>query len=380
MTLSNCPLIASQGSGYVIIGFAERLRALGHDVDLAGPDAVECWPTLKGRAKSYRLALGMLLHVREMTRRGARPDVVEMYGGEAWLATRYLKRRRHRPLLVAHSNGIETHVGAEYRARQKEGVLPPSDKRWYHFDTEPLVQDSFRLADAIVTVSEFDADFASRMGYQPAGRILVVENSLPDEFLGLPIELDREKVLMYCGAWHYRKNTATMERDVARFLRGNPEWRFRAIGVGDGFDPAAAFGADLSARIEVFPMVHAKAELRKLYESSAILVLPSLYESFGLVTAEALACGCAVIATPTGFAAGLRDRHEVLLMKSFESPALYEALTELAADDVMRQRIAEQGHARVQGLRWPDAVAKLESAYRRWAQELADERESCCPD
>ena len=72
-----------------------------------------------------------------------------------------------------------------------------------------------------------------------------------------------------------------------------------------------------------------------------------------------------------GFAAGLRNRHEILLMASFRSPALYDALSELAHDDMLRRRVAAGGHARVQSLRWADAAATLESAYRQWTEELA---------
>jgi D-inositol-3-phosphate glycosyltransferase len=38
-----------------------------------------------------------------------------------------------------------------------------------------------------------------------------------------------------------------------------------------------------------------QAELRKYYSNAHVLVVPSLYESFGLVTVEALACGTPVL-------------------------------------------------------------------------------------
>lgn len=45
-----------------------------------------------------------------------------------------------------------------------------------------------------------------------------------------------------------------------------------------------------------------QAELPPYYNAADLLVLPSHYESFGLVTLEALACGTPVVATPVGAA------------------------------------------------------------------------------
>ena len=41
VTLSNCPLVESQGAGYVVLRYARALRSLGHAVELAGPETFE---------------------------------------------------------------------------------------------------------------------------------------------------------------------------------------------------------------------------------------------------------------------------------------------------------------------------------------------------
>jgi len=81
LTISNCPLKAHQGSGYIIIRFCNGLRARGHHVDLFGPEHVELFPAIR-RAKSYRRGAGMLAFVMRKLPT-ARYDVVEFYGGEA---------------------------------------------------------------------------------------------------------------------------------------------------------------------------------------------------------------------------------------------------------------------------------------------------------
>lgn len=46
LTISNCQLVESLGSGYVIVNFCRHLRERGHDVDLYEPESFEPLPFL----------------------------------------------------------------------------------------------------------------------------------------------------------------------------------------------------------------------------------------------------------------------------------------------------------------------------------------------
>ena len=107
LTLANTPLRRDLGSGYVILNYAERLRRRGHVVRLIGPPEID-WPRSGRRAIRYRQMAGMFLAAAPDAI--AKYDVVEFYGGESWLAVTRLARRSQRPLLVAHSNGLEPHA------------------------------------------------------------------------------------------------------------------------------------------------------------------------------------------------------------------------------------------------------------------------------
>ena len=61
LVLGNCPLVRTQGSGYVTLGYVDGLRERGWRVDAVGPETLDPWPAL-GRARSLRLAAGMLRH------------------------------------------------------------------------------------------------------------------------------------------------------------------------------------------------------------------------------------------------------------------------------------------------------------------------------
>jgi len=365
LTFSNCPLDDALGSGYVALRYAAGLRARGHQVDLRGPADYEIGHGLSRRAIRHRQALGMAFASLSGLL-AAEYDIVEFYGGEAWLALCLLARWPGRRFLLAcHSNGLETHCEEVLRA----AAPGESTGQWYHLSLGALAEQGFRQADAILTVAEYDRAYALRRAYLPADRVLAIENPLPDSFLGLPLHLERPPVLGFCGSWLPRKGSALLTRDIPGLLRELPEWRFVLVGVGDRFRAAEHFPGDLLPRIEVIPYAERETALRALYQTFSIFLLPSVYESFGLTAAEAMACGCALVATPVGFAAGLRQGEEAMLLSATE-PSLVEPVLALARDPGLRQRIARGGHRRVQTLGWDGAITTAETAYATWLAEL----------
>lgn len=372
LSLSNCPLDEHTGSGYVALGYARGLRERGHEVELLGPEDFEPWRRLR-RGISYRQAIGMAAaSVRRLA--ATSWDVVELWGGEAWLALALLAWLPRRPfLLVAHSNGLEPHCAELLGAAEAAGRMAPS-RRWFQLDQSRLAEGGFKAADALVTVGGFDRDYALDRGYAEPQRVLAVDNPLPEEYLGVEVDFARPRVIGYCGSWIPRKGVALLEAALPSVLRTLPEWRLVLVGVGDGFRQEEHFPADLLARVEVVPYAERGTRLRALYQGFGILLLPSVYESFGLAAAEGMACGAALVASRVGFAAGLRDRQEALLLSEFSPQALQEAIESLARDEELRQRIARGGYRRVQSLRWDDAVATVEAAYLRWLAELRGAR------
>jgi glycosyltransferase involved in cell wall biosynthesis len=107
------------------------------------------------------------------------------------------------------------------------------------------------------------------------------------------------------------------------------------------------------------------AALRRLYNDSAIAVMPSHSEGWGLTACEALQCGCALAASDIG---GHREflRHEsnALLHVPGDPAALRANLLRLLADAALRARLARQGMSDLSRLRIEPAVERLERMLR----------------
>lgn len=362
LTLSNCDLVESQGSGYVIMNFARGLESLGHQVTLLGSKDCLFGPRTD-KARSLRLALGLWRKAGQLVKR-IRPDLVEFYGGEAWLATDRLARKPGRRFkIVAHSNGIEPFVHETLARHGVPNTVHGGRLKWYQGRLSFPMERAFARADAVVTVSQPEAEYAIRCEFQPRERVLGIDNALPDHFLGLTFVADRPKTIGFCGSWLARKGIAVLTTDLTTVLREAPDWNLHIVGVGEQFEAAAHFPPDILPRIQITGYLTDKTQLRHIYQSWAIAVMPSVYESFGLVATEAMASGCALVASRTGFAATLRDGDDAMLLMEPRTPHLYVAVKGLIERPALRQRIAHAGWERVQCLNWKSSVRLLENFY-----------------
>ncbi|MFI0347819.1 MAG: glycogen synthase, partial [Chthoniobacterales bacterium] len=114
-------------------------------------------------------------------------------------------------------------------------------------------------------------------------------------------------------------------------------------------------------------------EIIALYSSAAVFVCPSIYEPFGIINLEAMACGVPVVATAvggikevvideiTGFLVPLeqatKDLPEEMVSDVFEE-TLAERINQLMADPGLRTRMGAAGRRRVESHFSWDAVAK----------------------
>jgi GalNAc-alpha-(1->4)-GalNAc-alpha-(1->3)-diNAcBac-PP-undecaprenol alpha-1,4-N-acetyl-D-galactosaminyltransferase len=181
----------------------------------------------------------------------------------------------------------------------------------------------------------------------------------------------RGNVVLAVGRLSAEKNHGELirafERDALRFR----DWQLRIIGDG-------VLRSDLECQVQKSGLEHqvvlpgATDDVAAEYAGAAFVVVPSRYESFGLVTAEALAAGRAVI----GFAdcPGTNELIEhgvngLLVDGSGDRVSTLAAgLERMMADDELRQRMGTAGPASVSAFdlnavvdRWEDLLLRCAS-------------------
>jgi glycosyltransferase involved in cell wall biosynthesis len=102
-------------------------------------------------------------------------------------------------------------------------------------------------------------------------------------------------------------------------------------------------------------------------------VVPSYYESFSMVTAEALACGTPVVAADVdGPASLVRDGVSGYLVPPGDAEALAKSIARVLGDRTLRQRLADQAPATVAHLGWPAVADRVIGLYTAVLNGAAD--------
>lgn len=373
LSLSTCPLDPQLGSGKTRLRWSQGLRELGHTVDMAEPREYETWHGMR-RALRFRQAWGACSFVKEKLRAG-RYDLIEFFGAEFGLITRQLSKLKERPLIVAHTDGLELLASERERGYNPPGSFMARAHAWYWTEThERLSRAAFLYADAFVTGCGLDREYVIEHTLFEPERTAVVEPGLDDEYLALPFTEKKEHRVAYTGSWIARKGIDKVVTVMTEILTLDRELRFDVYSAGDREAVLGCFPDSLQDRIDVYDRLR-NQQLADGMLRAKVFLFPSQYEGFGMSLGEAMACSCAVVTTPTGFGAELRDRVEAIVCGFDDVEAMKSSVLRLLSDEQERLRIARMGWERVRTLRWDSNIMKLEATYERWCSEWRAHRD-----
>ncbi|WP_411845344.1 glycosyltransferase family 1 protein [Roseibacillus persicicus] len=107
-------------------------------------------------------------------------------------------------------------------------------------------------------------------------------------------------------------------------------------------------------------------DLVKWYNTADVLILPSLFEGFGLPALEAMACGCPVVSSHSASLTEVGG-DSVTYFDPNDSRGGGEALVKVLGDPALRERMASSGSRRASTFTWEAHCEGLMSSYRKIA-------------
>lgn len=368
LVYTNCLVDPKLGSGKTVLMFSQGMRNRGHTIEVNAPEDYETWHGMR-KGMKFRQAWGSWLSVRRELK-AKQYNIIEFYGDEFWLAIRHVSKSKRRPLIVARPNLLWPLELERMRVHDDHSwsvgnVL----SRWFFRHThERFSHMAYANADACVTLCEEDRQYVLRKGFYPAERTAVVAPGLDEEYLSVPFLPMREERVAFTGSWILRKGVDKVARVMTNLLTRYPALHFDVYGTWWARDPVLkSFPPQVHAQITVYPEL-SNGEMAEALARAKVFFFPSQYESFGIALAEAMACGCAAVTTPTGFGAELQSMKEALLCDFNDLERMEQSISQLLKDNELRQDIACEGWKRARSLRWDASVNKLEDIYSDWIE------------
>ncbi|HEX8304939.1 MAG TPA: glycosyltransferase family 4 protein [Jatrophihabitans sp.] len=377
------PLVVG-GLGRHVGQLARHLAAEGHDVRVltrgtrAEPDQRRLDGVTVWRAAADGLAIDLgsesvlawaQAFEHSLTRAGLRlvadwrPDVIHAHD---WLVA----QTAHTLHEVTGSPVVAT-VHATEHGRQ-QGWLPESTPRAIHSVERWLCRD----AAAVIACSRFMAAEVSRLFQLDPARVRVIGNG-PGSWL--PVEsrsevetagsnraYGGEPLLAFAGRLVHEKGLQELIKALPLLCQELPGMRLVVAGAGQQL----AAQQDRAARYRVSHLICwagflDAAELTGLLAAADLVVVPSLYEPFGMVALEAQLAGTPVAVSDTGGLAELVEPGVTGLRFAPESPAaIAAAVREVVGDpEGARQRAARAQRRAQEEFGWPALARRTAEVY-----------------
>jgi glycogen(starch) synthase len=231
-------------------------------------------------------------------------------------------------------------------------------------------------ADRVITCSHYMRGHVATVLAAPLSRVTVIPNAVDPRDLEPAVDLERlrarfvgpgERLVVLVGRLVYEKGFHLALDALARVVETVGGVRFVVAGSGtaEGELKEQARRLGLMRHGSFLGWV-GDDMLHSLYRIAEIAIVPSIYEPFGLVALEAMACGCLCIVADTG---GLRevvpaDGTVGLRFRSRDSAALGEVLAQILEDDGARAKLVAEAREHVLGFDWSEVARRTCEVYR----------------
>lgn len=242
-----------------------------------------------------------------------------------------------------------------------------------------------RKAVRIATVSEFSKnDIRNFYGISP-DRIDVVYNGASEIFQ--PVDKDTvdqtrgkytsgRDYFIFVGSIHPRKNIAILLKAFDRFKASAPG-SIQLVFAGHRMwwtkDIESAFAEMKHKNDVVFTGRVDREELKNLIGSSIALVLPSIFEGFGIPILEAFECRVPVITSNTSSMPEVSG-DAALLTDPFDPDSIKEAMLKVAFSPEIRGELIERGTLRAKHFSWQKTADLLWDSMLRAVSEKSGEK------
>lgn len=268
------------------------------------------------------------------------------------------------------------HTLAEVKQRAQVGNREPQMRAYWE-------REIMASAGLVLAFSDHERDAMAQWYQVPRDRIRVLPAGV-DTDLFKPhddpeackraLGLDGKRVLLYVGRIEPIKGVDVLLRAVAQ-LEPRDDVQLVIVGGKQRGDREVGRLRRLAQRLELGDAVRfvgtvRQEELACYYSSAEALVLPSHYESFGLVALEAMASGTPVVASRVGgLPTFVRDGETGYLIPWRCPEGFTERLEVILHNEWLRECLGRAGRRRALEMSWNRVAERLQGLYLDLVEE-----------
>ncbi len=400
LSVHTCPLAVlggkeTGGMNVYVRDLSRELALRGHHVDVytrsQSPDVPRISAALGPRARVIHVPAGpeapydkhlvyghlpqFVAGVLAQTQAdGIQYDVIHSHYWLSGAAAHQLRAAWDVPIVhMAHTLGVMKNLVAQ-RPEERE-----TDERI------AVEREIVRFADALVAATPAEEQQLIELYAADPARIHVISPGVDTErFHPIPPDQARSQIgtcparrlILFVGRIEPLKGVDNLLRAIALLIARQPTLRSQLCVPIIGGDPNQVRENAELARLhelrtalgldEEVLFIGAKNQdtLQYYYAAAEMVVMPSDYESFGMVALEAMACGTPVIASDVGGLAFLvKDGRTGYRVPARDPEALADRIARLLKDEGLRRRIGQRAACWAQAYAWPRIADQIVALY-----------------
>ncbi len=241
------------------------------------------------------------------------------------------------------------------------------EKRFYKI--AKWVESTINYADALIAVShKLEAEILQNYPVKKE-KLHYIPNGVDLNVFKAENATTNEKKVLYVGRFSLEKGIDLVPKIAELVLAKNKEAKFIIIASGEISPSVEKFKAKFEELEQVYKNRFVlkrepveREDLAELYNECSILMIPSRYESFGLVALEAMACGDAVIASNKGGLPEVVEDAGIVL--PLNSKMFAREILNLLDDFRLRERYGRRGIRRARRFSWQFVAKKILDLYK----------------
>lgn len=305
-------------------------------------------------------------------------DLIHAHYYQSGIIGLELKKAQKAPLIMTfHTLALMKNLVARRPSEQEDTVR---------------ISDEFKLvrgADAIITPSATDREYLKYLYTADPSKIFEIPPGV-NTHLFTPIKKslakkkigrrEDEKILLFVGRVEPLKGIDVLLYAMKILHAQEQHIPIRLLIVGGDISQDRRAWSQELARLEElrhtlgmqeaveFVGQRPQHELPYYYNAAEVVVMPSHYESFGMVAAEAMACATPVITTNVAGISNLIDDARPTLITTVNNPLLLASqIRRLLTDKEMYRQIQKNILVNIKELDWSVVVKQIEQVYQRIA-------------